>query len=82
MGCGERNAGAYFADQVRQAQKRPAKTALLGVKKELKAHERWISVQLFSSHNHEGMDELQRTLNWWLTLPEDDVAAIEDDLAD
>jgi hypothetical protein len=39
-------------------------------------------VQLFSSHNHEGMDELQRTLNWWLTLPEDDVAAIEDDLAD
>jgi hypothetical protein len=28
------------------------------------------------------MDELQRTLNWWLTLPEDDVAAIEDDLAD
>ena len=60
----------------------PAKTALLGVKKELKAHERWISVQLFSSHNHEGMDELRRTLNWWLTLPEDDVAAIEDDLAD
>ena len=36
-------------------------------------------MQLFSSHNHEGMDELQRTLNWWLTLPEDDVAAIEDD---
>ena len=60
----------------------PAKTALLSVKKELKAHERWISVQLFSSQNHEGMDELQRTLNWWLTLPEDDVAAIEDDLAD
>lgn len=60
----------------------PAKTALLGVKKELKAHERWISVQPFSSHNHEGMDELQRTLNWWLTLPEEDVAAIEDDLAD
>ena len=60
----------------------PAKTALLGVKKELKAHERWISVQLFSSHNHEGMDELQRTLNWWLTLPEDEAAPIEDDLAE
>ena len=82
MGCGERNAGAYFADQVRQAQKRASKNCASQVKKELKAHERWISVQLFSSHNHEGMDELQRTLNWWLTLPEDDVAAIEDDLVD
>ena len=60
----------------------PAKTALLGVKKALKAHERWISVQLFSSHNHEGMDELQRTLNWWLTLPEDEVTPIEEGLAE
>ena len=60
----------------------PAKTALLGVKKELKAHERWISVQLFSSHNHEGMDELQRTLNWWLTRPEGDVAPVEDNLGE
>ena len=58
-----------------------AKTVLLGVKRELKAHERWISVQLFSSNNHEGMDELQRTLNWWLSLPKDDVAPIENDLA-
>ncbi|MBL6694532.1 MAG: YihA family ribosome biogenesis GTP-binding protein, partial [Luminiphilus sp.] len=60
----------------------PAKTALLGVKEELKGHERWISAQLFSAHNYEGMDELQRTLNWWLTLPEDDVAPIEDDLTE
>ena len=60
----------------------PAKTALLGVKKELKVHERWISVQLFSSHTHEGMDELQRTLNWWLTLPEGDVAPVEDNLGE
>ena len=49
----------------------PAKNALLAVKKELKEHERWISVQLFSSHNHDGMDELKRTLNWWLTLPDE-----------
>lgn len=55
----------------------PAKNALLAVKKELKEHERWISVQLFSSHNHDGMDELQRTLNWWLTLPDDDIEPIE-----
>ena len=54
----------------------PAKTVLLEVKKELKPHERWISVQLFSSHNHEGMNELQRTLNWWLTLPEEDSTPI------
>ena len=60
----------------------PAKTALLLVKKELKAQRGWISVQLFSSHNHEGMDELQRTLNWWLTLPEYDVAPIEEGLAE
>ena len=60
----------------------PAKTALLSVKKELKANERWISVQLFSSHNHEGMNELQRTLNWWLALAEDDVAQIKEDPAE
>ena len=48
------------------------------MKKELKAHERWISVQLFSSHSHEGMEELKRRLNWWLTLPEDNVAPIEE----
>jgi GTP-binding protein len=58
----------------------PAKSTLLTVKKELKNHERWISVQLFSSHNHDGMDELQRTLNWWLTLPDEDLAPIEGDL--
>jgi GTP-binding protein len=57
----------------------PAKSTLLTVKKELKNHERWISVQLFSSHNHDGMDELQRTLNWWLTLPDEDLAPIEGD---
>lgn len=57
----------------------PAKSTLLTVKKELKNHEQWISVQLFSSHNHDGMDELQRTLNWWLTLPDEDLAPIEDD---
>ena len=56
----------------------PAKNALLAVKKELKEHERWISVQLFSSHNHNGMDELQRTLNWWLNLPDETVAPIEE----
>ena len=60
----------------------PAKTALLGVRKELKALERWTSVQLFSSHNHEGMDELQRTLNWWLTLSEDNVAPVEGGLGE
>ena len=57
----------------------PAKTVLLGVKKELKPHERWISVQLFSSHNHEGMNELQKTLNWWLTLPEEDSTLIAEE---
>ena len=56
----------------------PAKSALFAVQKELKAHARWISVQLFSSHSHDGMDELQRTLNWWLTLPDENVAPIED----
>ncbi|UZP73750.1 YihA family ribosome biogenesis GTP-binding protein [Candidatus Paraluminiphilus aquimaris] len=56
----------------------PAKSALFAVQKELQKHERWISVQLFSSHSHEGMDELQRTLNWWLTLPDENVAPIED----
>jgi GTP-binding protein len=56
----------------------PAKSALFAVQKELQKHERWISVQLFSSHSHDGMAELQRTLNWWLTLPDEDVAPIED----
>ena len=56
----------------------PAKSALFAVQKELQKHERWISVQLFSSHSHDGMDELQRTLNWWLTLPDENVAPIED----
>lgn len=60
----------------------PAKTALLGVQKALKAHEQWISVQLFSSHSHEGMDELERTLNWWLTLPDEEIEPIEMDLTD
>ena len=55
----------------------PAKTALLTVRKALKPHERWISVQLFSSHSHDGMSELQRTLNWWLTLPDDDISLLE-----
>jgi len=57
----------------------PGRNTLLTVKKELKDHDRWISVQLFSSHNHDGMDELQRTLNWWLTLPDDDGAPIEEE---
>jgi GTP-binding protein len=56
----------------------PAKSALFAVQKKLKAHERWISVQLFSSLSHDGMDELLRTLNWWLMLPDEDVAPIED----
>jgi GTP-binding protein len=56
----------------------PAKSALFAVQIELQKHERWISVQLFSSLSHDGMDELQRTLNWWLTLPDEDVAPIED----
>lgn len=56
----------------------PAKSALFAVQKELQKHERWISVQLFSSLSHDGMDELQRTLNWWLMLPDEDVAPIED----
>ena len=56
----------------------PAKSALFAVQKELQKHERWISVQLFSSLSHDGMDELQRTLNWWLTLPDEDVAPIDD----
>jgi GTP-binding protein len=60
----------------------PAKTALLGVKKELKAHEKWVSAQLFSSQNHEGMADLHRTLNWWLTLPDEDVMPIEDNTPD
>jgi len=57
----------------------PGRNTLLTVKKELKDHDRWISVQLFSSHNHDGMDELQRTLNWWLTLPDADGAPIEEE---
>ena len=56
----------------------PAKSALFAVQKELQKHERWISIQLFSSLSHDGMDELQRTLNWWLMLPDEDVAPIED----
>jgi len=50
----------------------PAKSTLLTVQKELKAHENWVSVQLFSSLSHDGMDELQRTLNRWLALPSEE----------
>ena len=50
--------------------KGPGKASLLSVKKALKDHERWVSIQLFSSLSKQGMDELEQTLNWWLSLPE------------
>ena len=50
--------------------KGPGKASLLSVRKALKDHERWVSIQLFSSLNKQGMDELEQTLNWWLSLPE------------
>ena len=50
--------------------KGPGKASLLSVKKALKDHERWVSIQLFSSLTKQGMDELEQTLNWWLSLPE------------
>ena len=50
--------------------KGPGKASLLSVKKALKDHERWVSIQLFSSLSKQGMDELEQTLHWWLSLPE------------
>ena len=55
--------------------KGPAKSTLLKVRAELKAHEELVSVQLFSALKHSGHEELQRVLNAWLT----DISVYEDD---
>ena len=55
--------------------KGPAKSTLLKVRAELKAHEELVSVQLFSALKHSGHEELQRVLNAWLT----DISVYQDD---
>lgn len=47
----------------------PAQSTLLKVKKAVKDLGSLVTVQNFSSQNGEGLDELQRTLNRWLTAP-------------
>jgi GTP-binding protein len=44
-----------------------AKTALLAVRRGVATHGDLISVQLFSSLKHQGVDELRATLDGWLT---------------
>ena len=45
----------------------PAQSTLLSVRNELAAQSELISVQLFSSLKRQGVDELSRQLNHWLT---------------
>ncbi|MEK9624100.1 MAG: YihA family ribosome biogenesis GTP-binding protein, partial [Halieaceae bacterium] len=45
----------------------PAQSALLSVRAELSAQSELISVQLFSSLKRQGVDELRKQLNQWLT---------------
>ena len=45
----------------------PAQSTLLSVRAELSAQSELISVQLFSSLKRQGVDELRRQLNQWLT---------------
>ncbi|MBM13212.1 MAG: YihA family ribosome biogenesis GTP-binding protein [Halieaceae bacterium] len=45
----------------------PAQNALLSVRAELSAQSELVSVQLFSSLKRQGVDELRRQLNYWLT---------------
>ena len=47
----------------------PAQSTLLKVKKAVKDLGSLVTVENFSSQNGEGLDELQRTLNRWLTAP-------------
>ena len=45
----------------------PAQNALLSVRAELSAQSELVRVQLFSSLKRQGVDELRRQLNYWLT---------------
>ena len=45
----------------------PAQSTLLSVRGELSAQSELISVQLFSSLKRQGVDELRKQLNQWLT---------------
>jgi GTP-binding protein len=47
--------------------KGPAKSALLGVQRDLAEHRELVSVQLFSALKHSGHGELTKVLNRWLT---------------
>lgn len=47
----------------------PAQSTLLKVKKAVKDLGSLVTVQNFSSQSGEGLDELQRTLNRWMTAP-------------
>lgn len=50
----------------------PAKTALLEVQKAVKVYANTISVQLFSSLNAEGLDQLKAVLNGWFAVQDED----------
>ncbi len=58
-----------------------AKSTLLQVCKELKEHAALISVQLFSSVNGQGVDELKACLNGWLGETESEAAPEEGEAA-
>lgn len=52
-----------------------SKSTLLQVRKQLAPHGELISVQLFSAHNGQGVDELRAKLDSWLTDEEAEPAA-------
>ncbi|MFV0477032.1 MAG: ribosome biogenesis GTP-binding protein YihA/YsxC [Parahaliea sp.] len=56
--------------------KGPAANSLLQVRRELKVHEEWVSVQLFSALKHSGHDVLKAVLDAWLC----DTSVYEEDL--
>ena len=45
----------------------PAQNTLLSVRGELAAHTELVSVQCFSSLKHQGVEELGKQINLWLT---------------
>ena len=45
----------------------PAQNTLLSVRRELAAHAELVSVQCFSSLKRQGVDELGKQINLWLT---------------
>jgi len=56
----------------------PAQSALLQVRKAVSSLGKLVSVQIYSSLNGEGTDELQKRLNSWLLPPEDRAAETEE----